>query len=64
MTGPRSSIVLVVHLSDFTHALFRDIKIRSQKANYHDPVVMKPPKKQFRAVQVIELQVLPKAESR
>jgi hypothetical protein len=62
-SGPRKSTIFVAHLSDFVHSLFEDIKMRSSKANYHGPVIMKPPKSQFYAIQVIVLQVLAKSES-
>lgn len=62
--GERLSIVLVAHLSELLHALFMDIKVRSQKANFHDAVVMKPQKDQFYAVQVVVLQVRAKSNSR
>jgi hypothetical protein len=56
--GPRNSVVLLVSVTDFTHALLKDIKERSRLAKNHDPVKMDPPPKdQFLELNKLVLQI-------
>jgi hypothetical protein len=48
---------LLVKVNDFINELFQDIKDRSRRADYHGPVIMHPPKKQFSVVQGLVLEV-------
>ena len=53
--GPRESVVILVHLSDFMHEISTDYKSRSKKGNYYGPLVMHPPKAHFSIVQGLVL---------
>jgi hypothetical protein len=48
---------LLASITDFTHALLLDIKDRSRRAKYHDPVNMNPPKDQFLVLTKLVLQI-------
>lgn len=57
--GPRAVTVLLVHLNDFSDALFTDIKRRSNIAEDWGPVMFPSKAKEFSIVQSIVLQVAP-----
>jgi hypothetical protein len=54
--GPRESVVLLVHVSEFMHEILTDYKRRAGRTNY-DPVRMHPPKTHFSVVQGLILQI-------
>lgn len=58
-SAPKTSVVLLVWVSDFMHSILEVIIDRNTRAKYWGAVKMNPPKKHFSIVQSVVLNVVP-----